>query len=218
VATPSIKLLLVATSPIVFEKLAHTDLIGHSLSVAENFCIENGSHTHLSVAAPASLMDRIKKCCAQMHISPELIEVDPLDASALASALATSQPFEIIGIHDTQRPLTRTAQFHRVLGALAGDAGAARPDMAFTETLKVVDSDNVLTRTVDRNSIRRLSTPEFYNKNVIDFNGPASTWFLPLKAGTTTTEVETDPESLRANSAAEVELLEALLHWQKRVV
>jgi 2-C-methyl-D-erythritol 4-phosphate cytidylyltransferase len=218
VATSRIKLLLAITSPIAFLKLNSSDLISHAISVAESFCVENGSHTHLTIAAPSDLMERVRKCCAQMQVQPELLEVDPLDTSALASALASSKEFEILGIHDAQRPLTRTAQFHRVLGALVGGAGAARPDMAFTETLKIINDEGVLVRTVDRNSIRRLSTPEFYQKSAIDFSGQTSTWFVPLVPGTITTEVETDPESLRANTSAEVELLEALLHWQQKVV
>lgn len=217
-ATSRVKLLLAVTSPIAFLKLNNSDLISHAISVAESFCVENGSHTHLAIAAPSDLMESVQNCCTQMKIQPELIEVDPLDPAALVSALASAKEFEILGIHDAQRPLTRTAQFHRVLGALVGGAGAARPDMAFTETLKIVDDEGVLIRTVDRNSIRRLSTPEFYQKSAIDFSGKSSTWFLPLVAGTTTTQVETDPESLRANTNAEVELLEALLHWQQKVV
>ena len=90
--------------------------------------------------------------------------------------------------------------------------------MAFTETLKTVNDEGVLVRTVDRNSIRRLSTPEFYQMSAMDFSGTTSTWFVPLVNTTTTTQVETDPESLRANTSAEVELLEALLHWQQKVL
>lgn len=213
-----VKLLLAVTSSISFEKLNNSDLIGHAISVAESFCVENGSHTHLAIAAPAGLMDRVRKRCEAMRIQPELLEVDPLDTPALLSALASSKEFEILGIHDAQRPLTRAAQFHRVLGGLVGGAGAARPDMAFTETLKIVDEKGVLVRTVDRNSIRRLSTPEFYQKAAIDFSGTSSAWFVPLVDGTVTMQVETDPESLRANTSAEVELLEALLHWQQKVV
>ena len=217
-ATSRIKLLLAVTSPVAFLKLNNSDLITHAISVAESFCVENGSHTHLAIAAPTDLMQGVQNRCKQMKIHPELIEVDPLDPAALVTALASAKEFEILGIHDAQRPLTRTAQFHRVLGALAGGAGAARPDMAFTETLKTVNDEGVLVRTVDRNSIRRLSTPEFYQKSAMDFSGTTSTWFVPLVNTTTTTQVETDPESLRANTSAEVELLEALLHWQQKVL
>jgi hypothetical protein len=59
-----------------------------------------------------------------------------------------------------------------------------------------------------------------YHRSAIDFDGSTQdgTWFLPLKDGVSTTEVDADPESLRANNESEVELLEALLHWQQRVV
>jgi hypothetical protein len=59
-----------------------------------------------------------------------------------------------------------------------------------------------------------------YHRSAIDFdaNTTDGTWFLPIKPGITTTQVDADPESLRANNESEVELLEALLHWQQRVV
>jgi len=59
-----------------------------------------------------------------------------------------------------------------------------------------------------------------YHRSAIDFDATSTdtSWFLPLKDGVVTTEVDADPESLRANNESEVELLEALLHWQQRVV
>jgi hypothetical protein len=59
-----------------------------------------------------------------------------------------------------------------------------------------------------------------YHRSAIDFDSTSidGTWFLPIKDGVTTSEVDADPESLRANNESEVELLEALLHWQQRVV
>ena len=99
-ATSLIKLLLAVTSPVVFLKLNNSDLITHAISVAESFCVENGSHTHLAIAAPTDLMEGVRNRCKQMKIHPELIEVDPLDPAALVTALACAKEFEILGIHD----------------------------------------------------------------------------------------------------------------------
>ena len=218
-APARVKIVLALTSPIAFEPLNDSDVLTHAITSAHTFVVENGSHSHLALAAPAALMGRAQAICAKSNLVREFIDVNPLDSSAFASALATSSPFDILGIHDVQRPLTRPAQYHRALAGLVGEAQAVRPTTAFTETLKIVGDSHELTRTVDRSSLRRLSTPEMYYKTGIDFSGVGEgSWFLPLKPETITAEVDADPESLRVNNESEVELLEALLHWQQRVV
>jgi hypothetical protein len=90
--------------------------------------------------------------------------------------------------------------------------------MAFTETLKALNEESHLTYTIDRNSMRRISSPEIIRRTVIDFEGTASTWSLPLLPETRYSEVEADPEALRINSVDEGTLMEALLHWQQKIV
>jgi hypothetical protein len=53
--------------------------------------------------------------------------------------------------------------------------------------------------------------------SAIDFEGSASTWFVPLKVGAKTATVDADPESLRVNSAAEIALMESFVHWQQTI-
>ena len=103
------------------------------------------------------------------------------------------------------------------LPILAGNCDAARPATAFTETLKAVNENSELVKTIDRTKVRRVSTPEIIRKSAIDFAGNESNWFLPLKAGVETTEVEADPESLRINSADEIAIAESFLVWQQRI-
>mgnify|MGYP000193274620 CR=1 FL=1 len=219
-ALPTVKVILAVTSHIAFEPLNDSDLLSHAISSAHTFAVENGMNTHLAIAAPAVLMGRVQTIANQSKVPIEFISVNPLESAAFAAALATSQPCDIVGVHDVQRPLTRAAQYHRALAGLVSESGAVRPTTAFTETLKIVGEESELTRTVDRSSMRRLSTPEMYHRSAIDFETSTGShsWFLPLKEGVTTTEVDADPESLRANNESEVELLEALLHWQQRVV
>jgi 2-C-methyl-D-erythritol 4-phosphate cytidylyltransferase len=219
-ALPTVKVILAVTSPIAFEPLNGSDLLSHAISAARTFAVENGAHTHLAIAADSLFMGRVQSIAGESNLSLEFIEVDPLDSRAFVTALASAQPCDIIGVHDVQRPLTRASQYHRALAGLVGNNGAARPTTAFTETLKIVGDESELTRTIDRSSMRRLSTPEMYHRSAIDFDSTSidGTWFLPIKDGVTTSEVDADPESLRANNESEVELLEALLHWQQRVV
>lgn len=116
---------------------------------------------------------------------------------------------EIVVIHDALRPLVHLSQFERTYAGL-GEFDAVRPTMAFTETIKSLDSQNRLDQTIDREKVRRISTPEIIRTGAIDFAGKISTWLVPLVKSAKTTEVEADPESIRINSAEELRMLIAL--------
>jgi hypothetical protein len=92
-----------------------------------------------------------------------------------------------------------------------------RPVSEFTETLKAVNADATIERTIDRTSMQRISTPEVIRFSAIDFDGQESTWFVPLKADAKISTVDADPESLRVNSLAEITLMESFVHWQQTV-
>ena len=125
---------------------------------------------------------------------------------------------EIFVIHDALRPLVTAEQMQRTYDAL-GDCHAVRATMAFTETLKTVGGDGRLEATIDRDSVRRISSPEVIRKSAINFGGKITTWSLPLINGYKSCEVESNPQGIRINNAAELRMLEALLqvadHGQK---
>ena len=117
---------------------------------------------------------------------------------------------EIFVIHDALRPLVTAAQMQRTLDAL-GNCHAVRATMAFTETLKLVGSDGRLNATIDRDSVRRISSPEVIRKSAINFGGKLTTWSVPLINGYESCEVESDPQGIRINNSEELRMLEALL-------
>ena len=86
-----------------------------------------------------------------------------------------------------------------------------------TPTVVKEDELSELTHTIDRTKVRRISSPEIIRRTVIDFGGVESTWSLPLTKEVRISEVEADPESVRINSADEVTLMEAFLHWQQKI-
>ena len=209
--TPSLKVVVAITSPIAFELLDKTSILHTTFGVARAFTIETSIDTHLAVAVSQGDAHRVA------DFGCEILVCDPNSPSSLAAALKTSKPFDLVSIHDSQRPLTRTTQFHRTVEGLIGDVDAVRPAAAFTETLKAVTPDEMIEKTIDRTSMLRISTPEMIRYSAIDFEGNASTWFVPLKAGARVVTVDADPESLRVNSAAEIALMESFVHWQQTI-
>ncbi len=200
---------MAVTSPIAFENLGNKTILHTSFNIARAFSVETGIKTQLAIATSnQSGID---------GLDCEVLICDPNNPASLASAIKASTPTDLVAIHDSQRPLTRTTQFHRAIEALIGDVDAVRPVSEFTETLKAVNADATIERTIDRTSMQRVSTPEVIRISAIDFDSKESTWFVPLKADAKISTVDADPESLRVNSSAEITMMESFVHWQQTV-
>ena len=141
----------------------------------------------------------------------EKLECEPNNAGEFAQSLRGAQPAELVMIHDSQRALTTGAQFDRVLQALTPNIDAVRPVSAFTETLKSIGADQYIEGTIDRNSMKRISTPELIRYSAIDFDSQESTWFIPIKKNAKLATVDADADSARINSEKEIELMKFLL-------
>jgi len=211
VSTPSLKVVVAVTSPVAFELLNKTSIVHTSFNVARAFTMETSIDCHLAIAVSEQLAHRVA------DFQCEVLICDPNSPNSLAGALQKARQFDLLAIHDSQRPLTRTAQFHRTVEQLIGEVDAIRPAGAFTETLKAVTDDEKIERTIDRTSMLRISSPEMIRFSAIDFDHHESTWFVPLKAEARTATVDADPESLRVNSAAEIALMESFVHWQQSI-
>ena len=205
----SLKVIVAVTSPIAFENLGNKTILHTSFNIARAFSVETGIKTQLAIATSNQSGIDALDC--------EVLICDPNNPASLAAAIKASTPTDLVAIHDCQRPLTRTTQFHRAIEALIGDVDAVRPVSEFTETLKAVNADATIERTIDRTSMQRVSTPEVIRFSAIDFDANESTWFVPLKADTKISTVDADPESLRVNSLAEITLMESFVHWQQTV-
>ena len=140
------------------------------------------------------------------EIGAELIEVK---SENLLQTLK-DKDFDLVVIHDELRPLVSRAQIKKTIESL-GDFDAIRPTMAFTETIKSLDSEHRLNQTIDREKVRRISSPEVIRKSAIDFDGAIGTWTLPLINGAKTSEIESEPQGIRVNNPEELKMLEALL-------
>ena len=205
-SAPSLKVVVVITSPIAFQELKNQSILRTCLETAGKCVAQYGSSAHLAIAGT-------KESLAQLlDLDCEKIQCDPNSAQELAQSLRSSQPAELVMVHDSQRALTTGAQFDRVLQALTPNIDAVRPVSAFTETLKSIDADQYIEGTIDRNSMKRISTPELIRYSAIDFESTTSTWFVPIKADAKITTVDADPESARINSELEINLMKHLLN------
>lgn len=173
----------------------------------------------LTIAVGAEHSAQVIAILERNRISHELLLCDPCDPHALAVALAPeSRICDAFLIHDASRPLTSSDQFSRIVEAFTDSVDAVRPAIAFTETLKIIEFDSIIKETLDRTSVRRISTPELIRTSAVDLKGKDRGWFLPLKKDAHTEHVEGTPEALRINSVGERDLLESFLHWRQTSV
>jgi 2-C-methyl-D-erythritol 4-phosphate cytidylyltransferase/2-C-methyl-D-erythritol 2,4-cyclodiphosphate synthase len=68
---------------------------------------------------------------------------------------------DIVLVHDAARPFVSEALIARAIMAIE-KTGAAIPAMAVTDTIKVVDSHNIVGETLDRSQLRAIQTPQAF--------------------------------------------------------
>lgn len=70
-------------------------------------------------------------------------------------------------IHDAARPLVDDATIHRVIAAAREGSGAV-PGLPLVDTVKEVDDDGRVVRTVDRARLWRVQTPQGFPREMIE--------------------------------------------------
>ena len=86
--------------------------------------------------------------------------------SSLIGVSAVKTGAKLIAIHDAARPLVSQALIKRVVCA-AAEHMAAVPAVPSTDTLKIVDADNRVVGTVDRETTYRVQTPQVFDALLI---------------------------------------------------
>jgi 2-C-methyl-D-erythritol 4-phosphate cytidylyltransferase len=89
---------------------------------------------------------------------------DSRTASVRAALAAVPDGADAVLVHDAARPLTPPAVVARVLAALAGGARAVVPVLPVVDTTVVVDDDGVITDAVPRAPLRRVQTPQGFDR------------------------------------------------------
>lgn len=199
---PSLKVVVAVTSPIAFNLINSHSVLQACIQKTVGFVESYGPTAQLVVAGTAQDLQAVDGL-------PTLI-CDPHSPHSFAQAISQSAVTDLVMIHDSQRALTSSAQFDRVVQGLTEQIDAVRPVSAFTETLKSVSADGFIQATIDRSSMARLSTPELIRFCAIDFQATTSNWFLPLTADARTATVDADADSARINSVNEIALMRVL--------
>jgi 2-C-methyl-D-erythritol 4-phosphate cytidylyltransferase len=89
-------------------------------------------------------------------------------ASVRRGLAAVPAEAEVVLVHDAARPLTTPAVFEAVLGALT-DVGVdgAVPGVPVHDTIKQVDTTQIITATLDRTTLVAVQTPQGFRAPVL---------------------------------------------------
>ncbi|MGY1697691.1 MULTISPECIES: 2-C-methyl-D-erythritol 4-phosphate cytidylyltransferase [unclassified Geodermatophilus] len=88
-------------------------------------------------------------------------------ASVRAGLAAAGPAADAVLVHDAARPLTPPDVVARVLAALAAGAPAVVPVLPVVDTTVVVDEAGTVTAAVPRASLRRVQTPQGFDRAVL---------------------------------------------------
>ncbi len=88
-------------------------------------------------------------------------------ASVRAGLAAIGPAATAVLVHDAARPLTPPEAIARVLDALGGGAPAVVPVLPVVDTTVLVDDDGLVVEAVPRTSLRRVQTPQGFDRGTL---------------------------------------------------
>jgi 2-C-methyl-D-erythritol 4-phosphate cytidylyltransferase len=121
-----------------------------------------GGVADVVVAVPAAERDAFVSV-----LPPDVVVVDggaTRTASVRAGLAAGGPGADAVLIHDAARPLTPPGVVARVLAALAAGAPAVVPVLPVADTTVVVDDEGIVVQTVPRAPLRRVQTPQGFDR------------------------------------------------------
>ncbi len=128
--------------------------------------LRDGGVADVVVAIPASELGAF---ATVLPLDVRLVVGGPTRTASVRAALAAvtdpgrTAPDAVL-VHDAARPLTPPDVVARVLAALADGARAVVPVLPVVDTTVTVDADGVLAGTLDRETLRRVQTPQGFDR------------------------------------------------------
>jgi 2-C-methyl-D-erythritol 4-phosphate cytidylyltransferase len=122
----------------------------------------DGGADEVVVAVPAAEREQF---AAALPVGSRLVDGGATRTASVRAALAAVPAgADAVLVHDAARPLTPPDVVGRVLAALAAGAPAVVPVLPVVDTTVVVDDDGVVTGAPERAVLRRVQTPQGFDR------------------------------------------------------
>lgn len=142
-------------------------------------------------------------------------------ASVAAALGALPDGVDVVLVHDAARPLVPAGLVRAVVAAVRDGADAAVPGLAVTDTVKSVDAAGWVVRTLARDTLRAVQTPQAFRRAALASaherarraGGPESTDDAALVEadGGRVRVVPGDPRAIKVTTPADLRVAQALL-------
>jgi 2-C-methyl-D-erythritol 4-phosphate cytidylyltransferase len=119
------------------------------------------------VAAPPDDCDDVCSLLADLDVT--VVAGGAERQASVARALAALPPLvELVLVHDAARCLVPTTVVEAVVAALRAGAPAVVPVLPVGDTIKQVDAEGTVVRTVPRAALRAVQTPQGFARDVLE--------------------------------------------------
>jgi 2-C-methyl-D-erythritol 4-phosphate cytidylyltransferase len=123
----------------------------------------------LIIAAPVDGLDEAGAQVAQVDAEIHIVAGGEHRQESVANALRmVPEDVSIVLVHDAARPLVPIEVTQNVVAAIRGGAKAAIPVLPLVDTIKRVNNNGIAIETVDRNQLRRVQTPQGFDRTTLD--------------------------------------------------
>lgn len=200
-----------AGRPKAFVELAGVTLLEHAVSR-----VRDGGVRHVVAVVPVELVARAGELLgdrAQVVAGGERRQ-----DSVAAGLRALPADVQVVLVHDAARCLAPASLVARVAAAVGPHAPAVVPGLTVVDTLKEVDDAGHVVATVDREPLRRVQTPQGFDRTVLEqahetAGDSAATDDAALveRLGLAVTVVAGDELALKVTTAQDLALAEWLL-------
>ena len=122
------------------------------------------------VAAPDGYLADVEEICARLtKPGATVVAGGSTRTESVSNALAVMPDgIDIVLVHDAARAFTPVEQFLDVIAAVEAGADAVIPGLAVVDTIKEVDASGSVLRTVPRDSLRGVQTPQGFRRETLD--------------------------------------------------
>lgn len=123
----------------------------------------------LIIAAPVDGLDEASAQLAQVDAEIHIVAGGEHRQESVANALRmVPEDVSIVLVHDAARPLVPIEVTQNVVDAIRNGAKAAIPVLPLVDTIKRVNNNGIAIETVDRNQLRRVQTPQGFDRATLD--------------------------------------------------
>lgn len=119
------------------------------------------------VAVGAQHHDRARAVLAEAGEQVKIVTGGAHRSDSVRAALHSVPDADVVVVHDAARCLTPISVIQTVVQTVLAGAPAVVPVLTVVDTIKQVDADGCVIRTVDRSALRAVQTPQGFHADLL---------------------------------------------------